>query len=848
MHALSVGYCLIFWLASCTFLNHHLRSASALGDLKRAAITIIIRLLILRCYAITFLLIDFYIEQPLRGQANRHSMHAARHLKSAAIIAATIIGFIVMTNLTAARSPLLAVTMLLNLTTSSLAVTITGGEGPDNITGTVANDTIDGRDGDDKIYGIGGDDQIKSGGGNDIVWGGSGDDTIQGNAAAGDGVDYLYGEDGNDIFNSSDAGYVRGGAGDDTFNQTNYFAYGEGGNDVFFVSDPWNGEINGGPGNDTINAYILGWSQYYMNGQIPAGKRPGKLLGGDDDDIVKVTPGQCLPIDDILFDGGLGVDTLWISNNPNPTGYSPGCHDYALNSRNFERLVINWSVDWTNDGYFPGVPSDDFISPGITFTIDVNGTDAKIDWSAESDSGLALRGHFGIDPMGNPSDVPSQVSLIGGALADSVLMDAGMPRSDVFKGNGGNDQFNGGDGIDTAIYSGKAADYTLTEVTYNSFTVQDNRPGSPDGTDTIADVNKLQFADKTVDVVIRGLNIVGDAANNQLSGTAYADRIEGLAGIDTLNGNAGNDQLIGGTGADKMTGGSGNDEYAFDNISDTAIEASGGGIDTVNSSVSIGFLSSYVEKLNLTGTGALNGTGNGLNNTITGNAGANVLSGGLGNDKLIGGLGDDTYYGNTSGVLGTDIDTVSFEDRTAAVTFNLALSTVQVTGGAGNDRVPNGSIENLIGGSAGDRLYGTSGANRIEGKAGNDFINGGAGADTLIGNGGLDVINCGAETTNNADTVSYLALSDSVVGANRDQVLNFKAGDKINLTAIDANTTLSGNQAFIFNTTTPRANSVWYVVSGASVVVRGDVNGNTTPDFEILMKDRAGLLSTDFAL
>ena len=132
-----------------------------------------------------------------------------------------------------------------------------------------------------------------------------------------------------------------------------------------------------------------------------------------------------------------------------------------------------------------------------------------------------------------------------------------------------------------------------------------------------------------------------------------------------MYGELGNDILNGGTGADIMLGGAGNDTYYVDNIGDKVYEtkttssSSGdaGGIDKVNSSISY-TLTSFVENLSLTGTTAINGTGNGLNNTIIGNSGANTLNGGLGNDTLTGGSGKDKFVFNTK--LGsTNVDKIT---------------------------------------------------------------------------------------------------------------------------------------------------------------------------------------------
>jgi len=166
--------------------------------------------------------------------------------------------------------------------------------------------------------------------------------------------------------------------------------------------------------------------------------------------------------------------------------------------------------------------------------------------------------------------------------------------------------------------------------------------------------------------------IRGNNANNNLVGTANNDSIFGYGGNDSLLGRAGNDRLEGGTGNDTLNGESGtdtllgglsNDTYVVNSTTDIVTEGGNAGTDTVRSSVSYR-LGSNLNNLALTGTGAINGTGNSLNNTLTGNAAANTLNGGGGNDTLSGGGGNDTLSGGGSTV--GEIDTL--------------------TGGAGGDR------------------------------------------------------------------------------------------------------------------------------------------------------------------
>ena len=222
--------------------------------------------------------------------------------------------------------------------------------------------------------------------------------------------------------------------------------------------------------------------------------------------------------------------------------------------------------------------------------------------------------------------------------------------------------------------------------------------------------------------------------NDWMDGGNGNDRMFGDAGNDTMFGGAGNDYLDGGTGVDNMNGGAGNDVYVVDNALDVTTEFAGGGTDTVVSSVNR-TLGANLENLTLTGA-ATNGIGNGLDNVMYGNALGNFLSGLAGNDVLFG--------------LG------------------------------GNDL--------LLGDSGNDSLYGGDG---------NDTLNGGADGDLLVGGMGRDIQTGG---TGN-DTFRFLSVAESPAGALRDVITDFNGagiflGDRIDLSGIDANLFLLGNQAF----------------------------------------------------
>lgn len=154
-------------------------------------------------------------------------------------------------------------------------------------------------------------------------------------------------------------------------------------------------------------------------------------------------------------------------------------------------------------------------------------------------------------------------------------------------------------------------------------------------------------------------DLIGGAEDDLLDGKGGNDRLYGKGGNDILYGRDGDDLLDGMTGADTLYGGAGNDRYRIDNVGDLISEDENndgiddGGIELVESSITF-TLPKFFENLTLTGTAAINGTGNELDNKIKGNTAANVLTGGGGKDKLTGGGGADTFLFGPAEVSSTD--------------------------------------------------------------------------------------------------------------------------------------------------------------------------------------------------
>jgi uncharacterized delta-60 repeat protein len=173
---------------------------------------------------------------------------------------------------------------------------------------------------------------------------------------------------------------------------------------------------------------------------------------------------------------------------------------------------------------------------------------------------------------------------------------------------------------------------------------------------------------RTLPEGVENLFLMGTAANG--TGNSGNNVLTGNSANNTLNGGGGNDTLNGSTGVDTLIGGLGNDIFQIDSTTDVITENVNEGTDTIQSSVTFSLATfPNIENLTLTGSSAINGTGNTANNVLTGNGANNLLSGDTGNDILTGAAGKDTLTG------GAGIDKFGYKTLTDSLLANYDLIT-----------------------------------------------------------------------------------------------------------------------------------------------------------------------------
>jgi Ca2+-binding RTX toxin-like protein len=209
------------------------------------------------------------------------------------------------------------------------------------------------------------------------------------------------------------------------------------------------------------------------------------------------------------------------------------------------------------------------------------------------------------------------------------------------------------------------------------------------------------------------------AANIDGTGNAVNNIIYANGGTNVLRGLDGNDKLVGFNGHAQMIGGAGDDLYYVDSTSDSVTEAAGGGTDSVNSSITF-TLGANVENLILSGATPINGTGNGLNNTIVGDAQSNTLDAGTGADSIWGAGGNDIILYDAADVsIAGDAGSDTLRLAGSAQALNLAaipdsrirdIEIVELTGTGNNSATL--AVGDVL------AISSTSNALRIDGNAG----------------------------------------------------------------------------------------------------------------------------------
>jgi serralysin len=215
------------------------------------------------------------------------------------------------------------------------------------------------------------------------------------------------------------------------------------------------------------------------------------------------------------------------------------------------------------------------------------------------------------------------------------------------------------------------------------------------------------------------------------------------------------------------------------------------------------------------GSGADTVHGNEVANVITGNAGDDVLNGNGGDDTLNGGLGIDTLNGGIGndtldGGVGADAmnggagNDFYFVDSGDSVTELAGEGTDTVSTDLGGYTLGD-NVENLIlTGSAGDAT-GNGGNNVLTGNAGSNRLDGGAGDDRLIGGDGVDFLTGGAGNDVFVGEINATKVASKNGLISLDVILDFAKGDILDLSGIDANTGIAGDQAFtLVNSANPK--------------------------------------------
>jgi Ca2+-binding RTX toxin-like protein len=594
---------------------------------------------------------------------------------------------------------------------------------------------------------------------------------------------------GNDILSdSAGPAVLRGGADNDILigGTGEDYLYGEDGNDMLY----------GGTGVDTLDG----------------GAGDDRLEGGD-----ALDTGDWYVHD--WLTGGPGADTfVFASTAGPPTTVSQGTIVFLGSINDLEASDIidlagidaNTSIGGNQDFTFLGLGAADltvgqgqlkyYQYGGTTYLVGNATADNQADFQIQINGlyNVPAEQILGLAPP-EVNDPPNDIMVVGGgALAANEFVANGTlvgtvvgqdPDSTVLTYSlvddaDGRFTINAGTGAIT-VASGLLLDFEQNPTHVIRVRVEDQALGAFEKDFTVA-INNVDPENIVGDATAN--TFVGGALNDVLSGAGGLDVLLGGAGNDTLSGNAGQDVLTGGLGRDTLSGGTEADQFVFTSTADSVVGANRDVITDWGSS----------DKLDLAAIDANASVGGNQDFTFLG-CGTADLTVGQGQLKYY------QYYGNTY-VVGN------------ATADNQADFQIKING-----------LHNLtadqIQGLANAVLTGTSGNDTLIGTSGNDILTGLLGADTLSGRAG-------------ADTFVFKKTADSPVGANRDVITDWESSDVINLAAIDANTSIWGNQDFTFlglgaADLTVGQGQLKYYQSGGNTYVVGNATADNQADFQI---------------
>ncbi len=709
------------------------------------------------------------------------------------------------------------------------------------LVGGAGADTLDGGAGDDILDGAHGDDVLRGGTGNDTYHvDAAGDVLIETSSGGIDSVVTSVGSftlanyfenlsySGNASFTGTGntlANVMVGGAGNDTLDgRTGADHMSAAGGDDIYVVDNVGDVVNESSqgGTDTVRTTLLSYT-----------------LGSEVENLVFIGSGS------FIGTGNAAANQLSSASGADVLDGGAGADNMSAGAGN-DTYVVDDSGDVVSEALAAG--TDTVRSAIASYTLGANLENLII----TRNSGALATGNELLN------------TLTGGSGADQL---SGLAGNDILNGGDGADLLFGGDGNDT-LNGGSGADFMAGGLGNDIFVVDDAGDVVSEELGAGSDTLRVGIANYTMSANIEiltvtfasGATVLGNALANTMTGGNGHDHLSGLdgndvisggAGDDTLQGGNGNDSLVGGSGIDFLEGGAGNDTYTVETVGDVVIEAAGGGSDTVRTTLAAYTLASEIENLQLQSAGGASGTGNALANSLTGGAGNDSLFGLAGNDSLNGGLGIDHLEGGTGNdtysidsltdvlieFAGGGTDTVR---STALASYTLPnefenlsnLSAIVFTG------IGNGAANVIIGGGGSDTLFGLVGDDSLSGGLGNDILLGGAGRDTLLGGGGADIFRFTALD----DLTSSTATTDLVRDFLRAQF------DVIDLSALDANTLLAGDQAFSFvgmAAFSQVAGELRYSLSGTTSSLAGDVDGNGVADFLLQLSSVTSVVASD---